>query len=242
LISWRTFTHWEVWAAGISTIVLISFQYTGLTMTTASVGGLIIGSNIIFVAPISAIVFGEAFGRNRAVGVVLGLLGIFTISTDWNLASLTSGEMTGNILLVVASLCIALSYPINRLATRKICFEEWVAAYHLIVPIPLLLLALSDGDLGAAGESAVPAILMVGALCTAVPTMLWAKGLESLTFVTSATILLSESVFAVILGVVVLGDPVTALTMAGALMVFTAIFLVSYKSKKKTERVEVQNE
>ncbi len=55
----RTFLHWEVWAAAVSTAGLIAFQYIGLTMTTASVGGLIIGSNIIFVAPISAVVFKE---------------------------------------------------------------------------------------------------------------------------------------------------------------------------------------
>ncbi|HHT75675.1 MAG TPA: DMT family transporter [Methanomassiliicoccaceae archaeon] len=225
----RTFLHWEVWAAAVSTAGLIAFQYIGLTMTTASVGGLIIGSNIIFVAPISAVVFKERLGWRRTMGVVIGLLGVFTISTGWDLSSLTSGEILGNVLLTGASLCIALSYPINRLATRKMGFEEWVTGFHLLAPLFLLPLAVMDGEIGTASWEAAPAVLFVGALCTSVPTLLWAKGLQSLTFVTSATILLSESVFAVILGLVILGEPMTALTIAGALMVFAAIFLASYK-------------
>ncbi len=232
-ISLRTFLHWEVWAAAIASAAMISLQYVGLTMTAASVGGLIVGSNIIFVAPISALVFRERLGWSRALGVAIGLAGVFTISTGWDLSSLASGQLLGNVLLAGASLCIALSYPINRLATRKMGFEEWVAGFHLLIPLLLLPLALMDGDIGVASPETVPAILFVGALCTSVPTLLWAKGLQSLAFVTSATILLSESVFAVILGVVVLGEPLTLPTVAGALMVFSAIFLALYKNRNK---------
>lgn len=235
-ISWRTFRHWEVWAGALTTVSMISLQYTGLTLTTASVGGLIVGSNIIFVAPISALVFREKLGWKRTLGVVLGLLGLITISTNWDLSTLSSGALLGDLMLVGASLSIALTYPLNRLATRRLCFEEWVTGFHLLAPLPLLLMALADGELGRAEQAAIPAVLFVGALCTSVPTMLWAKGLQSLTFVTSATILLSESVFAVLLGLVVLGEPVTVLTLAGAVMVFAAIFLASYKNKKRTQK------
>lgn len=235
-ISLRTFLHWEVWAAAIVTSAMIAFQYIGLTMTTASVGGLIVGSNIIFVAPISAIVAKERLGWSRATGVAVGLLGIFTISTGWDLSVLTSGEMLGNLLLLGAALCIALSYPINRLAVRRMGMEEWVTGFHLLAPLFLLPLALSDGNIGTASMGAVPALLFVGMLCTSVPTLLWAKGLQSLTFVTSATILMSESVFAVILGVVVLGEPVTPLIIAGAALVFIAIFLASYKKKNEKRK------
>lgn len=228
--SLRIFLRWEVWAAAVTTSAMIAFQYIGITMTTASVGGLIVGSNIIFVAPISAIVAKERLGWNRAVGVAIGLVGIFTISTGWDISSLTSGEMVGNVLLLGASLCIALSYPINRFATRRMGFEEWVTGFHLLAPLIMLPLAMADG-IGTGSWGSIPAVLFVGALCTSVPTLLWAKGLKSLTFVTSATILLSESVFAVVLGVAILGEPLTPLTVAGAAMVFAAIFLASYKKK-----------
>ena len=236
-ISWRTFTRWEVWGGVGTTTAMISLQYTGLTMAPASIGGLIVGSNIIFVAPISALVFKERLGWRRALGIGLGLIGLTTITTNWNLSTLASGTLSGYIMLIGASLCIALTYPLIRVATRRMRFEEWVTGFHLLTPIPLLLLALADGDLGSTENTNALAILFVGVLCTSIPTMLWAKGLESLTFVTSATILLSESVFAVLLGLLLLGEQITGLTFAGVGMVFAAIFLASSGDKNvKGER------
>lgn len=232
-VRWAIFRRWEIWAGGMTTVAMISLQYTGLTLTTASLGGLIVGSNIIFVAPLSALVFKEALGWKRATGVALGLLGLFTISTDWDLSTVTSGELLGNVLLLGASLAIALSYPLTRLATRNMSFDEWVTGFHLLAPLPLAALALLDGEGGSAAQTNALAVLFVGGLCTALPTMLWAKGLESITFVTSATILLSESAFAVFLGSVFLGEPITLFTIGGAVLIFTAIFLASWKNGKR---------
>jgi drug/metabolite transporter (DMT)-like permease len=67
----------------------------------------------------------------------------------------------------------------------------------------------------------------VGLLCTSVPTMLWAIGLRSLSLTTSATVLLSESVFAVLLGAIVLSEPLGPVTILGATLVFAAIFLAA---------------
>jgi drug/metabolite transporter (DMT)-like permease len=54
------FRRWEVWAGMIVATTMIACQYVGLTISTASVAGLIVGSNIIFVVPLSALIFGEA--------------------------------------------------------------------------------------------------------------------------------------------------------------------------------------
>ena len=54
------FKRWEVWAGTLFATAMISCQYIGLTLSTASVGGLIVGSNVIFVAPLSAIIFRPA--------------------------------------------------------------------------------------------------------------------------------------------------------------------------------------
>jgi len=231
------FRHWEVWASAISSTALVSLQYVGLTMSPASIGGLIVGSNMIFVTPISALIFKERLGTSRALGVVIGLLGVFTISTGWDASSLSSSNMIGNLMLMGASLCIAISYPMNRLATRKMCFEEWVTGFHLLIPLFLLPMALVNGNIGNASDETLSAILFVGMLCTSVPTLLWAKGLQSLTFVTSATILMSESVFAVLLAVLILGESLTIFTASGAIMVFAAIFLVSYRGKSGIRRM-----
>ncbi len=221
------FRRWEVWAGTVATTCLIAFQYVGLTMAPASIGGLIVGSNVIFVVPISALMFGEVIGWKRALGVIIGLFGLFTLTTNWDLSSLSTSEFMGYLLLLGASFAIAVSYPLTKLAVRHMDNVEWVMSFHLLTPVPLIVLMLLTGGPGDVGSMSVPALLYVGLLCTSVPTILWAIGLGSLSLTTSATVLLSESAFAVLLGAVVGNEPMGELTVLGAALMFIAIFIVA---------------
>jgi DME family drug/metabolite transporter len=220
------FRRWEVWAGMASTTCLIAFQYVGLTLAPASIGGLIVGSNVIFVAPLSALIFREVIGRRRAVGVIIGLVGLFTITTNWDLSSLSSSQFTGYILLLGASFSIASSYPLTKLAVRHMDNYEWVMSFHLLAVLPLTALMFLTGGPGDTSSMSVPSLLYVGLLCTSVPTIMWAIGLGSLSLTTSATVLLSESVFAVLLGALVRDEPLGPFTLLGAALMFIAIFIV----------------
>jgi drug/metabolite transporter (DMT)-like permease len=197
-----------------------------------------VGSNVIFVAPLSALIFKEVIGWRRAIGVVIGLFGLVTITTGWDLSSISSSEFLGNLLLLGASFSIAATYPLTKIAARHMDYDEWVMSFHLLSAIPLLALMLLSGGPGDVSSISLPALLYVGLLCTSVPTMLWAIGLKSLSLTTSATVLLSESAFAVLLGAVVLNEPLGPLTVLGAMLVFTAIVLAAQpgRSQKNEEK------
>lgn len=222
----RIFRRWEVWAGTASATCLIAFQYVGLTLAPASIGGLIVGGNVIFVAPLSALIFREVIGRRRALGVMVGLFGLFTLTTQWDLSTLSSSEFFGYILLLGASFSIAASYPITKLAVRHMDNYEWVMSFHLLSAVALTALMLLTGGPGDTSSMSAPSIIYVGLLCTSVPTILWAIGLGSLSLTTSATVLLSESAFAVLLGAVVRNEPLGPLTLVGAALMFIAIFMV----------------
>lgn len=230
-VNWSIFRTPIVWAGMVAATAMIACQYIGLTLSSASVGGLIVGSNVIFVAPLSALLFKEVIGWKGVVGVILGLFGLFTITTGWDLSTLTTGAFAGYVLLLGASFSIAATYPLTKVATRHMGYGEWVMSFHLLASMALLGLAFLSGGIGAPSDMSFPALLYVGLLCTSVPTMLWAKGLQSISLTTSATVLLSESAFAVILGAVVLGEPLGPVTLIGAAMVFTAIFLAAISSR-----------
>lgn len=229
-LSLRPFLHWEIWVGGVVASATIVCQYTGLTMTDASSGGLIVGSSIIFVAPISAIIFHEEFGLKKTVGFLIGLLGLFTISTGWDLGSIASGKFTGDLILLGASVLIAITYPLTKQGLTYMTNYQWTVGFQFISAVILLIVYLVLGNDGANHASALPYIVYVGIFCTAVPTMLWAKGLTSLSMTTSATILLSESAFAVLLGALILKDPVTYITVVGAILIFIAIIILATSS------------
>jgi drug/metabolite transporter (DMT)-like permease len=56
--------------------------------------------------------------------------------------------------------------------------------------------------------------------------MLWMRALDWISVVTSSTITLSESTFAVILSIVFLSETVDIFVIVGAALVFVAIYMV----------------
>ena len=224
--TWRIFTYWEAWVAPLVTFGLIASQYVGLSLTNASTGALIVGSNVIMVAPISALLYNERLGRMRIVGLLLGLFGLFVLTTKLDLATVSSSALIGDLLLVVTTICIALSYVLCKIALKRMTYDQFVLSLHLFAPLPLFGLYLASGTSSTLTGQMLPFVLYVGIACTSIPTMMWVKGLDSITITTSSTIILSESTFAVFLSVVLLNEPLDVFILVGALLTFSAIYLV----------------
>jgi drug/metabolite transporter (DMT)-like permease len=66
-----------------------------------------------------------------------------------------------------------------------------------------------------------------------VPTLLWVGALRSISIVTSSTIILSESAFAVLLSILILHEPLDVFIVLGAALVFAAIYLVTIGERKR---------
>lgn len=224
--TWSIFKRWEAWAAPLVTFVLLACQYTGLSLTTASTGALIIGANVLLVAPLSVLLFHEKMGRLRLLGLFLGMLGLVVLTTGLDMGSLDGGALLGNLLLFVATFCIALTYVLSKYALRHMSFDQWVLTIHLFTPLPLFALYFLSGDSTPVEMDLVPLIIFTGAMCTAVPTLMWVWGLKYIGMVNSSVIILSESAFAVLLSILILDENVDALMLLGAAMVFLAIFMV----------------
>jgi drug/metabolite transporter (DMT)-like permease len=226
-LTWRIFHHWEFWVGAVVNLAVVAFLLVGLTKTTASVSGLIVGSNALFVALFSFVVFREGLSSKRIIGLAIGFLGLVTITTHWDIATLESGQLWGDVLVLIASISVAIVVLLSRGALKKMSYDQWSLGLHILLPPALAGLGLLlFADQGLSTE-ALPTILYVGIFCTTVPTMLWTFAFPKLGAVTSATVLMLESVFAVLLGVVVLGEPLDIFVVVGAMMTFSAIFLVA---------------
>jgi drug/metabolite transporter (DMT)-like permease len=219
--------RWEFWAGPIINTGVVAPSYVGLTMTTASAAGLIIGTNVVFVALFSRLLFGERLGRRRIIGLTIALLGLVSLTTHWDLSVLEGSQMIGNLLVLISAVCIGASVVTSRIALRNLTPEQWSLGLHLLLPpalLALFFLVPMDGGLSSVN---LPAALFIGILCTTVPTVLWTSALKHISVVTSATILMVESAFAVFLSWIFLGEVIDAYVITGALMVFAAILLMA---------------
>jgi drug/metabolite transporter (DMT)-like permease len=220
------FRRWEAWAAPLLTFALVCMQYIGLSYTTASTGALIVGANVLLVAPLAALIFHERLGKLRILGLLVGVLGLFILTTKLNIGGLSTDTWLGDALLIGSSACIALTFILSRFALRHMGFDQWTLCIHLFTPFLLFAAWMLLGSRTPVSCDMLPLILYVGVLCTALPTMLWMRALDWISVVTSSTITLSESTFAVILSIVFLSETVDIFVIVGAALVFVAIYMV----------------
>ena len=221
------FHRWEFWVAPILNTGVVASQYIGLTMTTAAVAGLIVGSNVIFVAIFSRIVFKERLGRNRTIGLMIGFLGLITLTTKWDLSTLHGDQLVGDLLVLMSAVFISLVVIMSRVALKHLEYDQWSLSLHMFLPFTLLALALTVGNVSNYNGGALPLILYIGVMCSTVPTMLWVKALKHISVVTSATVLMLESTFAVLLSWLVLGELIDQFVIIGAFLTFVAIIFVA---------------
>jgi drug/metabolite transporter (DMT)-like permease len=221
------FKHWEFWTAPILNTGVVASQYIGLTMTTAAVAGLIVGSNVIFVAIFSRLAFGDRLGRNRTIGLIIGFLGLITLTTKWDLNALNGDQLVGDLLILISAVFIGLVVIMSRVALKHMEYDQWSLSLHMFLPFTLLLLALTVGNVSNYNGDALPLMVYIGVMCSTVPTMLWVKALKHISVVTSATVLMLESTFAVFLSWMVLGEQIDQFVIVGALLTFVAIIFVA---------------
>ena len=219
--------RWEFWVGPIINTGVVAPSYVGLTMTTASAAGLIIGTNVMFVALFSRILFGERLGKRRLLGLGIAMLGLITLTTRWNLSLLDGSQMTGNLLVLISSICIGVSVVTSRIALRELTAEQWSLSLHLLLPPALLALFFIVPMDGGLSSTNLPAALFIGIVCTTLPTVLWTSALKHISVVTSATILMVESAFAVFLSWIFLGELIDIYVITGAMMIFAAILLMA---------------
>lgn len=233
----QVFRRWEIWAAMAVGAISISLEFVGMTMTNASKGALIIGSTIVFVAPMSAFLLGERLDRAGIFGITVGIVGLISLTTGWDISKLLEGEFLGDMMLIGSAASGALIWILTKKALQHLSHDQWIFGVYSVYPIPLILFSLITVDNFAISLESLPLILYVGVLCTSVPSLLWAKGLTKISATTSATIVLSESVFGTILGCLVLGETLDFSGLIGATMIFAAIYVVS-RSEKLPEEID----
>ncbi len=214
---------------GVVNGVAYMLEYVGMASTTASKSSLFINLSAVWVALLCPLLLRERLGGKKAVGVGVSMAGVVLMTTNLNVASLTQGAIIGDVLVVGAGIAWAIFMVYNKPLANS--------SKSLVLPMTLLLVftllpLLPTGLLSAGSFASLPleawlAILYTAVLCWVLPYYLWLKGLQHLSPVTSAIVLLTEIVVAVTISTLFLGEVFTAISGVGAVLIVIAILLVS---------------
>jgi drug/metabolite transporter (DMT)-like permease len=217
---------------GIANAAGYLLQYVGMPYTSAAKAALFINLSAMWVAVLSPKLLGENISLKKIAGVLFGLVGIVFVSTNLDFATLTQGQLVGDVLILISGLTWAFFMIYNKKLVNNSTSETfqsmtWVLVFTFLSIAPFAVLS-GPGFFTLSGW-AWASIVYTAIVCWVIPYYLWLEGLKHLSASTSTVLLLSEVVVAVIASILVLQEPITVFSSIGALLIAIAILLVSLK-------------
>jgi drug/metabolite transporter (DMT)-like permease len=215
---------------GVINGVAYLLQYVGMVSTFASNSSLLVNLTVVWVALLSPIIVKEKLGRKKIAGVFLSITGIVLITTKLHFQSFHVGETVGNLLVIAAGILWALFIIYNKqLVNENENLTQSLTWLLLFTMLPLIpVVPLSSTNFLALRWEAWLAIGYTAIFCWVIPYYLWSKGLKKISPVTSSVILLNETLVAITISILVLGEALTIVSGVGAVFILMAMLLVSY--------------
>ncbi len=202
---------------------------TALDLTNVATAELLGYTGPVFVAALAPFVTGESFERKILLPLGLSLGGILVILAPQGLHLGSGRELTGAVL----AFCSALTYSALLLRSKKILkgisgsalmLIEYTVASVLLAPF--VFAAYSRGD-GPSGAGSYSALIALGLVHTAFAGLLFLGGLRRVRTDHAAILTYTEPVSAVVFAAALLGEPLTAATIAGGAMVVAGGLVVA---------------
>ena len=228
---------------GLTNGVAYLLQYIGMNYTSAAKASLFVNLSAIWVAIISTIVIGEHFGKNKTLGIISGVIGLFLVTTNLNIEMLSEGQILGDLILILAGIVWAFFIVYNKILVNNdngvIQSIIWILPITLIPTIPFVL--ISPNNILLIPIEGWIAIFYTAVFCWVIPYYLWLEGLKHISASTSTILLLTEILVATTISVIFLDELITLITGIGTLFIIAALIIVSKQpnnqdSKKQEEK------
>jgi len=204
-------------------------QYMGMVYALASASSLYVNLSVVWVALLSPIALKERLGGKKVAGVMVSLLGVLLMTTNLDFASLGTVDIMGNFLVISAGILWAVfiiyNKPLVGESNNMIQSMTWILLFTMLPLLPTA--AFSAEKFFYLPWNAWLAIIYTAVLCWVVPYYFWLKGLKHISPVTSAVVLLTEIIVAVVISTIVLGEVLTVVSGIGSIFIIIAILLVS---------------
>lgn len=186
----------------------------------------------IFTALWALLLLDERLSAIGGVGAAIGFLGIgLVIQPDPN--NLVAGDTAARLLIVLQGLSVALGGVLIQRAGPTLSRIPLTGWSMLVGAIVLHTVSLGIGELpstGAAAPTAVAMVLYLGVFSTAIAFFIYFTILERHGAFQAALVAYLVPIVATIVGVVVLGESISALTVLGFGLVATGFALLKRKA------------
>jgi drug/metabolite transporter (DMT)-like permease len=227
--------RWRLVGLGLCGVGLgYLLAYWGVSLTTATDAALMIIGEVIFTTVLAALIAGEQVGRWRGLGIALGVVGVLVLV----LGSAVEGSggpqgmwrAIGNLLVLSGIFFEALYTVLGAGMARRIPPLTMIAyayAGSMLVWLPIILGHLFTGQMPAFNPAAGLSVLYLAIFPSVVCVITWFTVIRATGASLGALSLFVQPVVGTMLGTWLLGDPITVSLVAGALLIFVALYLTT---------------
>jgi drug/metabolite transporter (DMT)-like permease len=177
----------------------------------------------------------------KALGLLVGFIGVVVLSSRaWAEGALITGDLIGMLAIVAASVCYGISGINSRRLMKQfdpIMLSAGIMTVGACTSGVLMLVSPVFGgqppaDLAAVQADTLVSVLILGVLNTFVAYLIHFWVLRELGAAKASMVTYVSPVVAIVLGAVILNELIDWRLLAGAALVFSAIGLVNWRSRR----------
>jgi drug/metabolite transporter (DMT)-like permease len=212
--------------------------FTGLKLTTASNGALIVAINPLLTAILSALWLRERVSATQAAGLLLSLFGVAVVIARGSLEVISRLSFNkGDIIMLGAPLCWALYSILGKKVLARftpLAATAYAAVFGalLLVPAALLEHAAAGGPLPGFSWLGWLAILQLALLGTVVGFVWWYQGVQQIGTARAAAFVNLVPLFGALLAALILGERLAAAQFWGGFLVVVGVYWGSRQSAR----------
>jgi drug/metabolite transporter (DMT)-like permease len=226
-------TSRPMWVIIIINTVGYVLQFQGQRYTTSSNAALIISTAALMVPVVVRAYRAERLTLGKITGVVIGFIGTALVITHGASLSIAQSELIGDFMILGTAVTIALIFVLSKPLTlvhsgRPVAGSIILLTFVLLLPTVLL-------DVGQPVQftwQVLFYLVFLGVFATIGAYYFFTKGLETVSPIVSSIILPIEVIVAVVLSVIIFGDPFNSFSGTGAVLIVAGVFLVSTSPEK----------
>lgn len=223
----RLWAHLAVLAVVANVLPFFLFAW-GEQRVTSALAGVLNGATPLLTMVIGLVVVPEErTSALRFAGLIAGFGGVVVIMAPWQSGAL-EGALSGKLACLGAAACYGMSFTYTRrFVTGRGVESHSLAAGQIVVATALavLITPVVARDAPSLTGPVVFAVLALGAGGTGVAYLLYYRLIHDVGATTASMVTYVIPVVAVVLGVVVRDEPITANVVAGAAIVIAAVAL-----------------
>jgi drug/metabolite transporter (DMT)-like permease len=207
------------------------FFFTGLQTIPAGRAALIVACIPVCISILSAVLYGEAFGPVRVTGALLSLVGVSVVIADGNPLGLLSGGVSRGDFMILGCVASWTAYSLGgRAAMKSLSPLTAVTWSCLFGTLMLLGPAVAGGlveDLARARAVDWACLAFLGILATGLAYYWYYQAISVIGASRAGIFINTVPVFAVIMGALILGEPIHLSLLVGGAMVVTGVYLTN---------------